>query len=106
MVLTIENAGALVSGLKLKEGIVEAKRVKILRGFYDGKKSLQPGEIVNLPANLAYQAREAHKVEFLPNPPEEIKVPPVGMKAETQEEMKPEKLNPEPKEKHRKYGKE
>jgi len=108
MPLTIENAGALVPGVKVKEDNVATIKVKVLRGFYDGKTSLKPGEIVNMGANLAHQAKEAHKVEFLPADPPSVEPLP-ATKAEIPEEAKPEdfksdELNPEPKTKHKKYG--
>lgn len=106
MPLTIENAGALVPGVKLKEDSVATIKVKVLRGFYDGKNSLKPGEIVNLPANLAYQARESHKVEFMPEdpPPLKAKETQIAEKTEGSEEAKSDESNPEPKTKHKKYG--
>ena len=111
MPLTIENAGALVPGVKVKEDSVATIKVKVLRGFYDGKTSLKPGEIVNMGVNLAHQAREAHKVEFLPEdpPPFKVKEAQPVEKAEISEEAKPEdlksdELSPEPKTKHKKYG--
>ena len=83
-------------------------KVKVLRGFYDGKNSLKPGEIVYMGANLARQAKEAHKVEFLPADPPPVE-PLVATKAEITEEAKPEEakpdeLNPEPRTKHKRYG--
>jgi hypothetical protein len=107
MPLTIENAGALVPGVILKEGKVETQKVKVLRGFYDGKTVLKPGDILNLPELLARQAKDGGKVEFLLNDPPPVKVEPpkVEKKAvalvgdsEKAEEVKTE-------EKHKKYGK-
>lgn len=108
MPLTIENAGALVPGvITEKEGNVETKRVKVLRGFYDGKTVLKPGDIVILPAILARQAKDGNKVEYLPDEPEPLKVdPPKAASkavAPTVEHEKSEEVKPE--EKHKKYGK-
>ena len=110
MPLTIDNAGALVPGVILKqEGNVATIKVKVLRGFYDGKNILKPGDIVNLPIGLAHQAKDSHKVEFLPDEkPPEVK-PEATKKSEIleeakPEEAKPEELNSELRTKHKKYG--
>jgi len=72
MVLTLENAGALIPGVRMKEDNVATIRVKVLRGFFDGKTSLKPGDIVTINSSLARQAKEANKVVFLPEEPSKI----------------------------------
>jgi len=114
MVLTLESAGALVPGAKIKEENVETKTVKVLRGFFDGKNSLKPGDIVTLSASLARQAKDAHKIEYMPDEPKpskvespkaEVRVIAPDPESEKPEEANPEGSNPEPKEKSKKYGK-
>jgi len=102
MVLTLDNAGALVPGVKIKEESVETKMVKVLRGFFDGKNSLKPGEIVALPIGLAMQAKDARKVEFMPEEPKATetkmgKTEPAKAVSVHPEELKPE-ARPEAKE--------
>jgi len=106
MVLTLDNAGALVPGVKIKEESVETKMVKVLRGFFDGKNSLKPGEIVALPIGLAMQAKDARKVEFMPEeskPPkvESLKIQEKIIAPEVKSE-KPEEVKPELKDKPKK----
>ena len=95
MVLTLDNAGALVPGVKAKEESMEMKTVKVLRGFFDGKNSLKPGDIVSLPIGLAAQAKDARKVEFLPEEPKPAeakmgKTEPAKALSVHPEELKPE----------------
>ena len=79
-------------------------KVKVLRGFFDGKTALKPGDIVTLSVSLAHQAKDAHKVEFLPEEPK-IEVPKAKEKpiAPVSEEEKPDEVKSE--EKSKKYGK-
>ena len=96
MVLDIETAGALVPGSRIKKEVsVEMQRVKILRSFRDGKDDLPKDAIVRIPKWLAVQAKEANKVEFLPEEPKPVeakmgKTEPAKAISVHPEELKPE----------------
>lgn len=68
MVLTLENAGALVPGKKpedfMQERPVEAK-VRVLRGFYVGTVPQEIGKVVMLPIRLAGEMVTSNKAEFV-----------------------------------------
>jgi hypothetical protein len=83
MVLDIETGWALVPGRTLvrKEVDVQLQRVKIIRTFVGLPPGAEIGSIVEIPKSLAVQAKDAHKVEFLP---EEVK--PEPLKVETKKE--------------------
>jgi hypothetical protein len=103
MVLTNENAGALVPGVILKEENVETKRVKVLRGFFDGKNRLKPGDIVTLSASLAHQAKDAGKVEFLPEEPKASPAKPPSIPLNESKSEAEAEPRPQVKEKSKKF---
>ena len=64
MVLTLENAGALVAGKKqTKEEIMEFVTVVAKRGFYWERKLVKPGEKIRVPKIFAIEACASNKAE-------------------------------------------
>jgi hypothetical protein len=86
MVLTLDNAGALVPGVKIKEASVEMQKVKILRTFVGLPPDTKIGSIVMISKLLAVQAKDAHKVEFIPS---DAKPGPEAAKPEIHKEPPP-----------------
>jgi hypothetical protein len=87
MVLDIETAGALVPGRTSvrKEATVSLQRVKILRTFVGLPTDAKVGSILEISKSLAVQAKDAHKVEFIPD-----EKPPEPIHEATKEELKAE----------------
>jgi len=91
MVLDTETAGGLVPGRTpvRKEVIVSLQRVKILRTFVGLPPDAKIGSILEIPKALAVQAKDCHKVEFLPDEPIEVPFPtPEELKAEAKASAK------------------
>jgi hypothetical protein len=95
MALTIENAGALVPGVKIKEENVDMQKVKVLRTFIGLPEDAKVGSILTISKPLAIQAKDSKKVEFLPEDPvaSPVKPPPIPVvesKSEVEGESKPQ----------------
>jgi hypothetical protein len=70
MPLTIENAGALVPGVKInqKEEFMNMVQVKVLKSFYFAEKPLEKDSIVTLPEIVAKQAIYGKRAELYAEP--------------------------------------
>lgn len=66
MPLTLDNAGALVSGVKPKEDVVEMKTVRVLRSFFNHEgKVVEKDSIVILPKYFADQVVASNKAKIV-----------------------------------------
>lgn len=65
LVLTIENAGALIPGKITKEDFMETRTVRALRGFYFDRKVVKLGTIIKLPKIFAIEVCASNKAEMV-----------------------------------------
>jgi len=68
MALTLESAGALVSGTKISEVIMETKTIKVLRKFYISGVVQEIGKIITVSEAEARGYVGVNKAEIIPDP--------------------------------------
>ena len=70
MALTLETAGALVSGSKSTEVVMDnAKTIRVIRAFYHNRVVMKVGEIFTVPEGQAKMYVNSNKAEFVAETP-------------------------------------